>query len=58
MNEVQEIEWEECCVCDGGEKGDLCSTTKAIVTLAGLFVELWYNGLLPSIEQRLPLIML
>ena len=47
MNEVQEIEWEECCVCDGKEKGDLPSTTKGIVTLAGQFVEIWKNGLLP-----------
>ena len=34
MNEVQEIEWEECCVRDSEEKGDLCSTTKGIVNLA------------------------
>ena len=47
MNEVQEIEWEECCVCDGKEKGDLPSTTKGIVTLARQFVEIWKNGLLP-----------
>ena len=47
MNEVQEIEWEECCVCGGKEKGDLRSTTKGIVTLAGQFVEFWKNGLLP-----------
>ena len=39
MNEVQEIEWKECCVCDGKEKDDLRSTTKGIVTLAGQFVE-------------------
>ena len=47
MKEVQEIEWEECCVCDGKEKGDLRSTTKGIVNLAGKFVEFWKNGLLP-----------
>ena len=47
MNEVQEIEWEECCVCDGKEKGDLHSTTKEIVTVAGQFVEFWKNGILP-----------
>ena len=47
MKEVQEIEWEECCVCDGKEKGDLPSTTKGIVTLARQFVEIWKNGLLP-----------
>ena len=47
MNEVQEGEWEECCVCDGKEKGDLRSATKRIVTLAGQFVEFWKNGLLP-----------
>ena len=47
MNEVQEIEWEECCLCDGEEKGDLRSTTNGIVTLAGQFVEFWKNGLLP-----------
>ena len=46
MNEVQEIEWKECCVGDGKEKGDLRSTTKGIVTLAGQFVEFWKNGLL------------
>ena len=39
MNEVQEVAWEECCVCDGKEKGDLCSTTKGILSLAGQFVE-------------------
>ena len=47
MYEVQEIEWEKCCVCDGKEKEDLRSTTKEIVTLAGQFVEFWKNGLLP-----------
>ena len=47
MNEVQEVEWKECCVCDGKEKGDLCSTTKGILSLAGQFVEFWKNGLLP-----------
>ena len=47
MNEVQEIEWEECCVCDGKEKDDLRSTTKGIVTLAVQFVEFQRNGLLP-----------
>ena len=47
MNEVQEIDWEECCVCDGKEKGDLRSTTKGITTLAGPFVEFWKNCLLP-----------
>ena len=47
MNEVQETEWEECCVCDGKEKRDLRSTTKKIVTLAGQFVEFWKNGILP-----------
>ena len=47
MNEAHEIEWEECCVCDGKEKGDLPSTTKGIVTLARQFVEIWKNGLLP-----------
>ena len=47
MNEVQEIEWEECCVCDGKEKGDLRSTTKKIVTIAGQFVEFRKNGILP-----------
>ena len=35
MKEVQEIEWEEYCVCDGKEKGDLRSTTKGTVNLAG-----------------------
>ena len=34
-HEVQKIEWEECFVCDGKENGDLRSTTKGIVTLAG-----------------------
>ena len=38
MNEVQEIEWEKCCVCDGKEKGDLRFPTKGIVTLTGQFV--------------------
>ena len=47
MDEVQEIEWEKCCVCDNKEKGDLRSTTKGIVTFAGQFVEFWKNGLLP-----------
>ena len=47
MNEVQAIEWEEWCVCDSKEKGDLRSTTKGIVTLAGQFLEFWKNGLLP-----------
>ena len=47
MNETQEIEWEECCVCDGEEKGDLRSTIKGIVALAAQFVEFWKNGLLP-----------
>ena len=47
MKEVQEIEWEECCVCDGKEKGDLPSATKGIVTLAGQLMEFWKNGLLP-----------
>ena len=47
MNEFQEIEWEECCVCDGKEKGDLRPTTKWTVTLAGQFVEFWKNYLLP-----------
>ena len=47
MYEFQEIEWEECCVCDGEEKSDLRSTTKGIVNLAGQFVEFWKNGLLP-----------
>ena len=47
MNEVQEIDREECCVCDGKEKGDLYSTTKEIATLAGEFPEFWKNGLLP-----------
>ena len=40
MNEAHQIEWEECCVYDGKEKGDLPSTTKGIVTLAGQFVEI------------------
>ena len=47
MNEAHEIQWEECCVYDGKEKGDLPSTTKGIVTLARQFVEIWKNGLLP-----------
>ena len=47
MNEVQETEWEECCVCDVKEKSGLRSTTKGIVTLTGQFVEFWKNGLLP-----------
>ena len=47
MNEVQEIEWEECCVCDSKERDDLRTTTKGIVALAGQFVEFWKNGLLP-----------
>ena len=47
MNEVQEIEWEECCICDSEEKGDLRSTAKGIVTLAGWVLEFWKNGLLP-----------
>ena len=47
MNEVEEIEWEECCVCDGKEKSDLRSTTKGIVNLAGQFLEFCKNGLLP-----------
>ena len=47
MNEVQKIESEEHCLCDGKEKGDLRSTTKRIVTLAGQFVEFWKNDILP-----------
>ena len=47
MNETQEIEWEECCVCDSEEKGDLRSTIKGIVALAAQFVEFWKNDLLP-----------
>ena len=47
MNEVQEIEWGECCVCDSKEKGDLRYTAKGIVTLARQFVEFWKNDLLP-----------
>ena len=47
MNEVQEIERKECCVCDGKEKDGLRSTAKGIVTLAGQFVEFWKNGLIP-----------
>ena len=47
MNEVQETEWEECCVCDVKEKGGLRSTRKGILTLTGQFVEFWRNGLLP-----------
>ena len=47
MNKVPEIDREECCVCDGKEKGDLYSTTKEIATLAGEFPEFWKNGLLP-----------
>ena len=44
MNEVQEIEWAQCCVCGSEKKGDLPSTTKGIGILAG---PLWKNGLLP-----------
>ena len=47
MNEVQEIERKECCVCDGKEKDGLRSTAKGIVALAGQFVEFWKNGLIP-----------
>ena len=47
MNEVQEIERKECCVCDGKEKDALRSTAKGIVTLTGQFVEFWKNGLIP-----------
>ena len=47
MNEFQGIEWEECCICGGKEKGHLRSTTKDIVTLPGQFVEFWKKGLLP-----------
>ena len=47
MKEVQETEWDECSVCDSEKKGDLRSTTKGTVTLAGQFVEFWKNGLLP-----------
>ena len=47
MTEVQEIEWEKCCVCDGEKKGDLRSTTKGIMALEGQFLEFWKNGLLP-----------
>ena len=47
MNEVQEIEQEECCVRDSKEKDDLHTTTKGSVTLVGQFVEFWKNGLLP-----------
>ena len=46
MNEVQEKEWEECCVCDGEEKGDL-PKKKMDCTLAGQLLEFWKNGLLP-----------
>ena len=58
MNEVQEIKWEECCVCDGEEKGDLRSTTKGIATLAGQFVGFWKMVCYLSIQWRLQLIML
>ena len=60
MNEVQEIEWEECCTCDGEMKGDLRSTIKGAVTLEGQLMEFWKNGLLCylSIQRRLQLIML
>ena len=47
MNEVQETEWEQCCVCDSERKGDLRSIAKGIVTLAWQFVEFLKNGLLP-----------
>ena len=56
MNKVPEIDREECCVCDGKEKGDLYSTTKEIATLAGEFPEFWKNGLLPFGQRRLQLI--
>ena len=58
MNEVQKIESEEHCLCDGKEKGDLRSTTKRIVTLAGQFVEFWKNENYLLIQRRLQLIML
>ena len=38
MNEFQEIEWGECCACDGREKGNLRPTAKGIVTLPEQFV--------------------
>ena len=38
-HEVQKIQWEDCCVCDGKKNSDLRSTTKGVVTLAGQFVE-------------------
>ena len=41
MKEVQETEWDECSVCDSEKKGDLRSTTKGTVTLAGQFVEFY-----------------
>ena len=47
MNEVQDIFWEEHCLFEGKEEGDLRSTTKRIVTLAGQFVEFWKNDILP-----------
>ena len=57
MNEVQEIERKECCVCDGKEKDGLRSTAKGIVTLAGQFVEFWKNGLLPFDPGRITIML-
>ena len=57
MNEVQDIFWEEHCLFEGKEEGDLRSTTKRIVTLAGQFVEFWKNENYLLIQRRLQLIM-
>ena len=38
MNDVQEIEWEVCCVCDGAEKGDLRSSTEGTVYITTNYV--------------------
>ena len=57
MNEVQEKEWEECCVCDGEEKGDL-PKKKWIVPLQDSF---WNSGRMACyllIQLRLQRIML
>ena len=57
MNEVQETEWKECCICDDEKKGDLYSTTKRIATLAGK-LEFWKMACYILIQQILQLIML
>ena len=54
INQVQETEWEESCVCDGEQKGNLPHTTKEIVNFAGQFVEFQKNDLSPFDLVKIP----